>query len=377
MGLSDRAYMQADHGRGQRSPNRPTWFERLRFWWWRVRRRWRGGAALLAVSLAAHAVAPAQDVDAGADWYDQAVLLGSAYLQTLDAGEVAAPFGVLAEEWSGFWESVQGAMASGSLEDLASLEPYAQDALTWMDSVPQMQPMSDWMRQRLDYFDVAASVTPAARISSVRPPPPPLTARGKGKWHSWLHVPAKTAPKKTDPPKKRPPASVRDVDYWKGKIGKRHVPQDRQVVIPRLKRIFREEGVPEDLVWMAETESTLNPLARSPAGAAGLFQFMPATAARFGLKLMPDDERLEPEKSARAAARYLRVLNGQFKDWPLAIAAYNAGEGRVGKALKRSRGKSFHDAAPHLPVETQMYVPKVLATISLREGRDFEPVVLL
>ena len=139
------------------------------------------------------------------------------------------------------------------------------------------------------------------------------------------------------------------------------------VLIPQLKKVFREEGVPTPLVWIAEVESSLNPRARNPVGAAGLFQFMPATAKRYNIKLEPLDERKDPSKSARAAARYLKFLYGEFHSWPLAIAAYNAGEGRVQRTLDASKTKTFEAISADLPVETRMYVPKVSAVINLRE----------
>jgi hypothetical protein len=80
------------------------------------------------------------------------------------------------------------------------------------------------------------------------------------------------------------------------------------------------------------------------------------------------DERTDPEKSARAAAQYLRYLHGRFGDWPLTLAAYNAGEGRVGRTLKRANARTFAEIADALPAETRMYVPKVLATIEVRAG---------
>jgi membrane-bound lytic murein transglycosylase D len=101
-----------------------------------------------------------------------------------------------------------------------------------------------------------------------------------------------------------------------------------------------------------------------------LFQFMPVTAKRFSLSLAPVDERKNPDRSAHAAARYLKFLYGSFKSWPLAIAAFNAGEGRVQKALDAHSRRTFEAIAPDLPIETRMYVPKVAAIIALREGVD-------
>jgi membrane-bound lytic murein transglycosylase D len=100
-----------------------------------------------------------------------------------------------------------------------------------------------------------------------------------------------------------------------------------------------------------------------------MFQLMPATAKRYGLKTAwPWDQRLSPEPSARAAAQYLRYLHGHFKDWRLALAAYNAGEGRVQDLLTRQKANSFDGIASRLPAETQMYVPKIEATLLKREG---------
>jgi membrane-bound lytic murein transglycosylase D len=80
------------------------------------------------------------------------------------------------------------------------------------------------------------------------------------------------------------------------------------------------------------------------------------------------DERTDADKSARAAARYLRELHGKFGDWPLAFAAYNAGEGRVRRLLTQRRAETFAGIASALPSETRMYVPKVCATIAVRAG---------
>jgi membrane-bound lytic murein transglycosylase D len=147
-------------------------------------------------------------------------------------------------------------------------------------------------------------------------------------------------------------------------------PAEARSRVPGLKPIFREEGVPEELVWIAEVESSFDPRARSPAGAAGLYQLMPETARAQGLSTFPFDQRYRPEKNARASARYLRALHRRFKDWPLALAAYNAGETRVANLLSRHRAKTFSGIARYLPAETQMYVPRIDALLQRREGRS-------
>ena len=147
------------------------------------------------------------------------------------------------------------------------------------------------------------------------------------------------------------------------------MPEGARELALRVRPVFEAEGVPARWVWIAEVESSFNPKARSPVGAAGLYQLMPATAQRFELRLSPHDERLQPEKNARAAAQYLSLLYRQFNSWPLALAAYNAGEGRVGRALKKHQASGFEALAPHLPLETQMYVPKVMAVVDMREDQ--------
>ena len=134
-------------------------------------------------------------------------------------------------------------------------------------------------------------------------------------------------------------------------------------------RIFAEEGVPIELLVVAEVESGFNPLALSPKGARGPWQLMPATAQRFGLRVNErTDERIHPERSTRAAARYLRELYAQFGDWLLALAAYNAGEQRVSTAIARGGTRDFWQLAQRrlLPEETRRYVPAVLNPFTMR-----------
>jgi membrane-bound lytic murein transglycosylase D len=155
---------------------------------------------------------------------------------------------------------------------------------------------------------------------------------------------------------------------WIRELAARPLPPNAKTYLPKLKEVFISEKVPPQLAWLAGVESSFEPKARSPSGAAGMFQLMPATARIEHLSLWPFDERYQPEKSARAAARYLRQLHNHYGDWPLALAAYNVGEGRVDKLLKDHKARSFDAIARWLPAETQMYVPKVEATIYQREG---------
>jgi hypothetical protein len=129
-------------------------------------------------------------------------------------------------------------------------------------------------------------------------------------------------------------------------------------------RTFAEEGVPPELLAVAGVESAFNPSALSPKGALGLWQLMPETAVRFGLRVgTGSDDRLAPALSTRAAARYLRSLYRRFGNWPLALAAYNAGESRVSRAIERAGTQSFAVLAARglLPKETRLYVPTVMA----------------
>lgn len=132
----------------------------------------------------------------------------------------------------------------------------------------------------------------------------------------------------------------------------------------RLAPILVEERVPVELLAVAFVESGFNPEALSPVGARGIWQFMPATARRYGLPVnAQEDHRTHPEHSTRAAARYLRDLYRMFGDWKLAFAAYNAGEGRVGGVIRRTGIRDFDEMSRRglLPAETRKYVPAVMA----------------
>ncbi|MET0752932.1 MAG: transglycosylase SLT domain-containing protein, partial [Pyrinomonadaceae bacterium] len=131
------------------------------------------------------------------------------------------------------------------------------------------------------------------------------------------------------------------------------------------RRIFKEEGIPENVAWLAQVESMWKPTAMSWAAASGLWQFIPGTGSRFGLKRTAYvDERNSFEKATRASAQYLKFLANRYGgNWELAMAAYNSGEGNVDRAIARAGVSNFWVAYPYLPKETRNYVPNILATI--------------
>jgi len=135
---------------------------------------------------------------------------------------------------------------------------------------------------------------------------------------------------------------------------------------PTLEPILRDEGVPVELSAVVLVESGGLTAARSPRGARGVWQFMPDTARRYGLAVDAlHDDRLDVTKSTRAAARYLRDLYTRFGDWSLALAAYNAGEVAVSKAMSRIavQGSGWLADNARLPLETRRYVPAITAAL--------------
>jgi membrane-bound lytic murein transglycosylase D len=291
-------------------------------------------AFLIALPVAAQTSTPPPAEPAVDDLYK----LGKQLFEQLAPAEIKEQYEFPSkEQWDEFATRFERALQDDDLAALAAYAPEALSALTALRALPGYGDYADWLEQRLDEIIVARDVT-APPASNIKPSPPPR------------------------------PGAMPYYDLWLARVKTRAAPSRAAALMPRLRAAFVAEGVPPEIAWLAEAESSLNPAARSPVGAKGLFQFMPDTAKGLGLSTFLPDDRSDPEKSAHAAARYLKMLHGKFGSWPLAFAAYNAGEGRVGRELTARRAHDFAGIAAHLPAETRMYVPKVCALVAVRTG---------
>jgi membrane-bound lytic murein transglycosylase D len=142
---------------------------------------------------------------------------------------------------------------------------------------------------------------------------------------------------------------------------------------PLVEKIFAEFNLPSDLVYLSLVESGFNPYAYSRAKATGPWQFMKGTGKLYGLRIDHYvDERRDPIKSTVAAARYLRDLYDLFGTWPLAMAAYNAGEGKVMRALQKAQAETFGDISKTKLIrrETKQYVPRIMAATVIAKNPE-------
>lgn len=140
-----------------------------------------------------------------------------------------------------------------------------------------------------------------------------------------------------------------------------------------IKANLKEAGLPEDLAYLAMIESGYNPTAISKAKAVGLWQFIPGTGKNYGLRIDSwVDERREPEKATLAAIKYLTFLYREFGSWYLAVAAYNAGEGKIGRGVEKYNTNDFWHLASkdYLSLETKRYVPKLIAAIIIAKNPE-------
>ncbi len=262
--------------------------------------------------------------------------------ENLDTNVLAALPDVDQRKVQQFFNDLQRQYQGEYVVNLAAFKDFAETIAPLLESHPETQPYGAWLKAQLDYLQVADEI----RLTI--PPPEAET---------------------NQPPRPAPnPGPVTEREIWIKKVAGRPLPPRATNYLARLKPVFIAQKVPPELFWVAEVESSFDAGARSPAGAAGLYQLMPDTAKRFGLSLWPRDQRLQPEDSARASAQYLKYLHDRFQDWRLALAGYNAGEGKVQKMLDRYKTRNYDDIARHLPAETQMYVPRVEATLLRREG---------
>lgn len=255
-------------------------------------------------------------------------------------------------------ESTRGAVES---EELKQLEQAERDLFGLVDAravigrVPEVPPMQLLHPERPEVHVgglppppslwVGASEAPAVPLEWVRTlAQPDLPARWSLRVLQYLDF------YKNDP-RGRTVAAI-----WYRKSGRYE---------PMLRKVLRAHGLPEDLMWVSVVESGLNPTVYSSAGAAGLWQFMPATARLYGLVVDRwIDERLDPVRATHAAAMYLQDLQRRFGTWELALAAYNMGFGGLLASVRKYNTNDYWQLARYeagIPWETTLYVPKIIA----------------
>ncbi len=165
---------------------------------------------------------------------------------------------------------------------------------------------------------------------------------------------------------------IREYAYGQRGTMKQYLAQAEQY-LPMVRSLARENGVPEDIAYLFLLESGANPEARSPANALGMWQFMPATARNYGLRVDSwVDERLDPRKSTQAALLYLKDLYGNFGCWRLALSAYNSGENKLNNVMCQENAGEYDDICDsrRLKRETREFVPRFQAIAHIAKNAD-------
>jgi len=306
--------------------------------------------ALLAAQTVAPAPAPpppaAQPATPSTDDLFQ---LGQQLFDQLAPPEIKAQYEFPSrQQFDEFAARLQTALEGDDLRALAEYAPQARAALPALQLFPEYADYADWLSARLDELEAAEQIV-APKPAPPAPPTDPASKRLPTREHAVL-------------------AAIPHYELFLARARSTSAPGRAAALLPRLRAAFVAEGVPPELVWSAEAECSFDPTARSPVGARGLYQLMPETAKELGLSTFLPDDRTDPEKSARAAARLLRANYEKFGSWPLALAAYNAGAGRVTRLLGKTSTKTYAGIAAALPAETRLYVPKVCALVATRAG---------
>jgi membrane-bound lytic murein transglycosylase D len=248
-----------------------------------------------------------------------------------------------------------------SVDESPELKALREVDLALFSAAPSAGP--DWPSDDLPRLEgddpvlVASGMPPAAPRPTAQAPDAP----GDLSWLRKLDMP--------DIPVRWDARVVRYLEFYKNN------PRGRAMVATWIKksgrygasirRVLREQGLPEDIVWLALVESGFDPTIHSPVGAAGLWQFMPEGARIYGLTVDRwIDERLDPERATLAAARYLSDLRRRFGSWELAFAAYNMGYGGLLASIRKYNTNDFWELSrveAGMPLETALYVPKIVS----------------
>lgn len=271
-------------------------------------------------------------------------------------------------EWTVTFKAVQDAYRAGldayNEQRFEEAEVQFSRGLDLLDGAPALPDLAvqdvrrrDLLRTKLSYFQkqardrLAENATIAAEIEQQEEPAVEAAV--------------------SDYPLEMNPRVVRFIDFFQNTMPSRfqtYIARSGRYT-PMMRRILREHGIPEDLVYLSMIESGFSPHAYSKAHAVGLWQFISSTGRLYGLKSDKwVDDRRDPEKATRAAARHLRDLYETFGDWNLALAAYNCGESRVSRAIRKAGHRNYWDL--DLPRQTDEYVPCFMAAVTI--GRNPE-----